>query len=77
MKNEWLPYGSGRLREKRKAIGVENQFHQVADIQVLLGKIAHISLSSHAMLNVEVGEKDGGIQEYEEDGWNLQPERGR
>lgn len=32
MKNEWLPYGSGRLRKKREAIGVENQFRQVADI---------------------------------------------
>lgn len=32
IKNEWLPYGGGRLCKKGKAIGVENQFRQVADI---------------------------------------------
>lgn len=61
MKNEWLPCGSGRLHKKRETIGVENQFHQVADIELLLGKIAHINPSSHAKLTVEV-EKDAGIE---------------
>lgn len=41
---------------RRKAIGVENQLRQVTNTELLLGKMANISLSSHAEL------RDEGIQ---------------
>lgn len=42
---------------RRKAIGAENQLRQVADISLLSGKIANVSLSSHAKKKKEE-EKD-------------------
>lgn len=53
---------------------MENQFSQVADIWLLLGKIAHISLSPHAKLTAGVGGRErteGRRDERRTDGRNV------